>query len=111
MSSFFVDLWESVFTPGTNPALIRATHSSFVMLVTSLVWMVYTSRSIHFFNLLVIALCLWASVTWFLSELAKEKLKSNEQLAKEAVGGDAAAAAGGADEKEAEAGEEKKKEK
>ncbi|ODQ46910.1 hypothetical protein PICMEDRAFT_33784 [Pichia membranifaciens NRRL Y-2026] len=108
MSSFFVDLWESVFTPGTNPALIRATHSSFVMLVTSLVWMVYTSRSIHFFNLLVIALCLWASVTWFLSELAKEKLKSNEQLLKEA-GGDAAA--GGADQKEKAAGEEKKKEK
>lgn len=84
--AFFVDLWESVFTPGTNPALIHATHTSFVLLVLSLMWMIYTSRSIHFFNLLIIALCLWASVTWFLSELEKEKgkLKTNQQLAQEA---------------------------
>lgn len=83
--SFFVDLWDSVFTPGTNPALVRATHTSFVLLVMSLIWMVYTSKSIHFFNLLIIAICLWASVTWFLSELEKEKanLKTNEELAKE----------------------------
>lgn len=83
--SFFTDLWDSVFTPGTNPALIRATHGSFVLLTMSLLWMVFTSRSIHFLNLLVIALCLWATVTWFLAELEKEKakgtLKSNEQLA------------------------------
>lgn len=81
--AFMVDLWDSVFTPGTNPALIRATHTSFVLLVVSLIWMVFTSKSIHFFNLLIIALCLWASVTWFLSELEKEKanLLTNEQLA------------------------------
>lgn len=81
--AFLVDLWDSVFTPGTNPALIRATHTSFVLLVLSLIWMVFTSKSIHFFNLLIIALCLWASVTWFLFELEKEKanLLTNEQLA------------------------------
>lgn len=85
MANFFVELWESVFTPGTSPALVQATHGSFVLLTMSLIWMVYTSRSIHFFNLLIIALCLWASVTWFLSELAKEKskLKTNEQLLQE----------------------------
>lgn len=88
MSSFFVSLWESVFQPGTNPALITATHGSFVMLTLSLIWMVATTKSIHFFNLLIIALCLWASVTWFLHELEKEKdkLKSNEQLAAEGEG-------------------------
>lgn len=86
MSNFFVSLWESVFQPGTNPALITATHGSFVFLTLSLIWMVYTTRSIHFVNLLVIALCLWASVTWFLHELEKEKgkLKTNEELAAEA---------------------------
>jgi hypothetical protein len=86
MANFIEELWESVFTPGTSPALIQATHGSFVALTLSLIWMVYHSRSIHFFNLLIIALCLWASVTWFLSELAKEKalLKTNEQLQKEA---------------------------
>jgi hypothetical protein len=85
MSNFFVDLWDSVFTPGTNAALIRATHGSFVLLITSLLWMIWTSRSIHFINLLVISLCLWATVTWFLIELEKEKskLKTNEELIKE----------------------------
>ncbi|TID29801.1 hypothetical protein CANINC_001616 [Pichia inconspicua] len=86
MSNFFVSLWESVFQPGTNPALITATHGSFVFLTLSLIWMVFTTGSIHFVNLLIIALCLWASVTWFLHELEKEKgkLKTNEELAAEA---------------------------
>jgi len=85
MSTFFTQLWESVFTPGTNPALVQATHGSFVMLTLALLWMIYTSRSIHFVNLLMIALCLWASVTWFLHELSKEKakLKTNEELAQQ----------------------------
>lgn len=106
MANFFVELWDSVFTPGTSPALIRATHGSFVLLVVSLVWMVFTSRSIHFFNLLIIALCLWASVTWFVAELAKAKadLKTNEQLAKEG-------AAAGTSSDGPERGEEKETEK
>ncbi|VEU21695.1 DEKNAAC102277 [Brettanomyces naardenensis] len=81
--SFVEDLWKSVFEPGTNPTLIRATHVSFVMLVLSLSWMIYTTGSIHFINLLIISLLLWASVTWFVSEIQKEKLKSNEELQKE----------------------------
>lgn len=92
MATFITDLWESVFTPGTTPTLVAATHGSFVFLALSLLWMIYTTRSIHFVNLLVIALCLWASVTWFLHELEKEKqkgaLKTNEQLQDEAEGAD-----------------------
>lgn len=80
--SFFVELWESVFTPGTTPALVTATHGSFILLTLSLLWLIYVTRSIHFINLLVISLALWATVTWFLAELEKEKskLKTNEEL-------------------------------
>lgn len=81
MASFMTALWESVFTPGTTPLLIKATHGSFVLLVLSLISLIYISGSIHFVNLLIIALLLWATVTWFVQELAKEKLKSNDDLA------------------------------
>ena len=81
--SFFVDLWKSVFEPGANSALIQATHGSFFLLTLSLIWMIYTTHSIHFINLLVISSLLWISVIWFLSELKKAKLKSNEEIAKD----------------------------
>ncbi|ODV84612.1 hypothetical protein CANARDRAFT_235893 [[Candida] arabinofermentans NRRL YB-2248] len=82
---FITDLWESVFQPGLTPALKTATHGSFVCLIISLSTMIYISGSIHFVNLLIIALLLWATVTWFIAELNREqaKLKSNEELAKE----------------------------
>ncbi|CUM53757.1 uncharacterized protein AC631_00271 [Debaryomyces fabryi] len=81
--SFFVELWESVFTPGTTPALIKATHASFIMLIISLLFLIYLSGSIHFINLLVIALMLYGSVIWFINELNKAKLKDNAALEKE----------------------------
>ncbi|GMM30714.1 Pkr1 protein [Martiniozyma asiatica (nom. inval.)] len=82
--SFVQEIWQSVFEPGTNASVIKATHGSFVLLVLSLSWMIYHSGSIHFVNLLVISLALWGTVTWFLAELEKEKqkgtLKTNEEL-------------------------------
>ncbi|KAF6013326.1 hypothetical protein HII12_002042 [Brettanomyces bruxellensis] len=81
--SFFADLWKSVFEPGANSALVQATHGSFFLLTLSLIWMIYTTHSIHFINLLVISSLLWMSVVWFLSELKKAKLKSNEEIAKD----------------------------
>lgn len=81
--SFFIELWESVFTPGTTPALIKATHASFIMLIVSLLSLIYLTRSIHFINLLVIALMLYGSVIWFINELNQAKLKDNSTLEKE----------------------------
>lgn len=81
--SFFIELWESVFTPGTTPALIKATHASFIMLIISLLSLIYLTRSIHFINLLVIALMLYGSVIWFINELNQAKLKDNSTLEKE----------------------------
>ncbi|EDK36205.1 hypothetical protein PGUG_00303 [Meyerozyma guilliermondii ATCC 6260] len=80
--SFIEELWQSVFTPGTTPALIKATHGSFALLIASLIWLIYLSRSIHFVNLLVIALLLYGTVFWFIGELERTKLMSNEELDK-----------------------------
>ncbi|WLF76567.1 SMK killer toxin resistance protein [Lodderomyces elongisporus] len=77
---FIIDLWESIFTPGTTPALITATHGSFILLISSLLVLIYVTKSIHFFNLLVIAVLLYGTVIWFISELQKAKLQSNEEL-------------------------------
>lgn len=81
--SFFVDLWESIFTPGTSPALLTATHASFVLLLLSLLSLIYITRSIHYINLFVIALCLYGAVIWFVEELKQAKLKDNAELAAE----------------------------
>lgn len=78
--SFFVELWESVFTPGTSPALLKATHGSFILLLLSLLSLIYYTGSIHFINLFVIALLLYASVIWFVKELQSAKLKNNNEL-------------------------------
>lgn len=81
--SFVTELWESIFTPGTTPALIKATHASFILLILSLLSLIYLSRSIHFINLLVIALLLYGSVIWFINEVKEMKLKNNTELEKE----------------------------
>ncbi|EMG48648.1 PKR1 V-type ATPase assembly factor PKR1 [Candida maltosa Xu316] len=78
--SFFSELWESVFTPGTTPALITATHASFILLIISLITLIFLTKSIHFINLLVIAVLLYGSVFWFINELKQAKLKSNQEL-------------------------------
>ncbi|KAG5362665.1 V-type ATPase assembly factor pkr1 [Yarrowia sp. B02] len=84
MGYFVVDLWESIFTPGTTPTLVKATHGSFVLLILSLLFLMWNALNIHTVMLLIIALCLWGTLTWFIGEVAKlkaeGKLKSDEQL-------------------------------
>ncbi|KAK9240624.1 ER protein Pkr1-domain-containing protein [Lipomyces kononenkoae] len=79
MSQFFTDLWDSIFTPGTTPTLIRATHYSFAALLVTLVALSIATYNKHFFFLTAIAGCLWGTLTWFIGEL--EKLK--EDMAKQ----------------------------
>ncbi|KAI5951096.1 PKR1 [Candida jiufengensis] len=79
---FIVELWESIFTPGTTPALITATHASFILLIISLITFYFLTKSIHFLNLFVIALLLYGTVIWFINELKAVKLKDNEELTK-----------------------------
>lgn len=88
---FLKELWDSVFEPGTNPALIKATHASFALLIVSLVVLVYMTRSVHFVNLLVIASLLYATVVWFIGELQRAKDAATERVDPTAVGNAATA--------------------
>mgnify|MGYP002477022081 CR=1 FL=1 len=82
MGNFVVDLWDSIFQPGTTPTLILATHLSFIALFSVLGWLIYVTKAqnIHFIMLLLIAIALWVTIIWFTSELQSVKLKSNEEL-------------------------------
>ncbi|CEP61026.1 Pkr1p LALA0_S02e05072g [Lachancea lanzarotensis] len=84
MANFAEELWRSIFTPGTSPQLVIATHISFSLLACCLGWLIYCTKNVHFVALLVIAVLLWATVTWFIAELQYAKLKDNEELASEA---------------------------
>lgn len=81
---FVNELWKSVLTPGTSPALILATHLTFASLVITLSFFALYSKSIHLINLLVISILLWITLTWFINEinsLEKTDLKDNSELA------------------------------
>lgn len=79
--SFFVELWNSIFTPGTTPQLIIATHASFIALFATLAWLIFVTKgNIHFIALLLIAVLLWLSIIWFIHELKNVKLQDNKQL-------------------------------
>ena len=80
MASFVLELWELIFTPGTNGALLVATHALFVLLLTLLAALTWYLGLIHFLNLLVIASVLYGLVIWFIGELRQAKLKTNEEL-------------------------------
>lgn len=86
--AFFTELWELVFTPGTSPALLKATHASFVLLLLSLGFLVYLTGLIHYINLFIIASLLYGTVIWFVNELEQAKLKNNEELGNDAAGGE-----------------------
>jgi hypothetical protein len=76
--AFITDLWESIFTPGTTPSLILATHLSFGALLVTLIGLLFATRNIHFVILTVLASSLWAAITWFIKEV--EAVKKNQQL-------------------------------
>ncbi|GMM38543.1 Pkr1 protein [Saccharomycopsis crataegensis] len=78
---FFVELWESIFTPGTTPALIKATHGSFIILMLVFLCLIFVSKPavrFHFINLLLITMAFYAVVVWFVREL--ELAKQQEAL-------------------------------
>lgn len=70
MSSFFVDLWESIFTPGPTSTLLKATNISFAALQLVLFTLLLATHSIHFLVLSILCGGLWWSVNWFAAELA-----------------------------------------
>ena len=65
LAHFAHGLWTSIFTPGANAQLLLAMNLSFLALFLSLVFLLYASGfNGHVIALLVIALCLFASIQW-----------------------------------------------
>lgn len=86
MSSFFVDLWESIFTPGPTPTILKATNASFAALQIVLAALLFATFSIHFVVLSILCAGLWWSINWFAAELAiaqeaQSKQKNQDDLA------------------------------
>lgn len=75
MSSFMVDLWESVFTPGPTPVLLQATNYTFASLQLLLLVLLLSTYSIHFVVLSVLSGGLWWAINWFAKELEAAKAR------------------------------------
>ncbi|KAK3185320.1 SMK killer toxin resistance protein [Lecanicillium sp. MT-2017a] len=77
MASFITDLWESIFTPGPTPVLLRATNISFAALQVTLFALLVATYSVHFVALSVLCAGLWYSINWFSAELAAAKARGD----------------------------------
>ncbi|KAL6873200.1 Pkr1 domain-containing protein [Trichoderma novae-zelandiae] len=100
MSSFFVELWEGIFTPGPTPTILKATNISFAALQLVLLSLLLATYSVHFVVLSVLCGGLWWSVNWFARELRvaqalEEEKQRQQRLGVSASLGAAAAAAAG----------------
>ncbi|KAK7427678.1 SMK killer toxin resistance protein [Neonectria magnoliae] len=82
MSSFFVELWESVFTPGPTPSILKATNASFAALQVTLFLLLLATRSIHCIILSVLCAGLWWSINWFATELYAVQAREREEAAR-----------------------------
>jgi hypothetical protein len=83
MSSFIVDLWESIFTPGPTPSILKATNASFAALQVVLLSLLYATYSVHFVVLSALCAALWWSINWFAAELklAQQRAAAEEDEA------------------------------
>lgn len=93
MSSFFVELWEGIFTPGPTPTILKATNVSFAALQVVLLSLLYATYSVHFVVLSALCGGLWWSINWFARELkiaqaAEAERKKKEEEKKKKLQGD-----------------------
>lgn len=81
MSAFFSDLWESVFTPGPTPVLLRAANVTFAALQLIFLALLFLTHSLHFVALSFICAGLWWAINWFAAEVVavQESLKAAEK--------------------------------
>ncbi|KAJ4855228.1 ER protein pkr1 domain-containing protein [Trichoderma breve] len=94
MSSFFVELWEGIFTPGPTPTILKATNITFAALQVVLLSLLFATYSVHFVVLSVLCGGLWWSINWFARELriaqaAEEMKNKNKQLDERKKSGEA----------------------
>src|ERR1700760_4545317 len=74
-SSFFENLWSSIFTPGPTPTLLVATNATFAALQVLLLALLVATYSIHFVVLSFLSGALWWSITWFAQEVGAEQAR------------------------------------
>ncbi|KJZ77885.1 hypothetical protein HIM_02522 [Hirsutella minnesotensis 3608] len=96
MSSFIVDLWESIFVPGPTPTILKAANATFAALQAVLLVLLVATTSVHFVILSVLCAGLWWSINWFAAELAvaqkqEQQRESEDKRLRQAQGADAAA--------------------
>lgn len=82
MASFFEEMWNSIFTPGTTPTLLLATNVTFACLQVTLFVLLLATYSIHFVILSILCGGLWRSINWFATELKREQAREEEARAK-----------------------------
>ncbi|KAJ0300667.1 hypothetical protein COL5a_006633 [Colletotrichum fioriniae] len=87
MAAFVTNLWESIFTPGPTPTLLRATNATFAALQLLLGVLLLATWSIHFVILSFLSAGLWYAINWFVVELAEHA----EKEAKKTYGTDTSA--------------------
>src|ERR1700732_2463862 len=65
MTSVATSLWDSIFTPGPTPILVKAMNISFFALFALLIPLVYYTHNIHVILLTIVAIGLWAALQWY----------------------------------------------
>ncbi|KAL7945902.1 Pkr1 domain-containing protein [Trichoderma barbatum] len=84
MSSFFVELWEGVFTPGPTPTILKATNITFAALQVVLLSLLFATYSVHFVVLSTLCGGLWWAINWFARELRIAQALEEEEKKKKA---------------------------
>ncbi len=65
MTSIATSLWDSIFTPGPTPILVKAMNLSFFALFALLIPLTYITKNIHVFFLTILAIGLWIAMQWY----------------------------------------------
>jgi len=79
MPSFVDNVFDSIMQPGATTPTVNMMNYSFYALFLSLFGLaILTSGNIHVVFLLMISVGLWASINWFVSELAKMPPESRQ---------------------------------
>jgi hypothetical protein len=95
MSSFLVDLWESIFVPGPTPTILIAANASFAALQLTLLILLVATHSYHFVILSFLCGGLWWSINWFSAELIAHQEREKAEAAAAAAAKDGPPAAPG----------------
>ena len=79
MTSFMVEVWESIFTPGPTAPLLKAANLSFAALQTVLFGLLVATYNVHCVVLSILSAGLWWSINWFAAEVKAAQLREEEE--------------------------------